>query len=67
MLTVLHQRIKNHTNRGGAVSAFARIAYRAGERLTDPQTGKIYDFTRKSEIADSGAERRDQKQREICA
>lgn len=56
MLTVLHQRIKNHTNRGGAVSAFARIAYRAGERLTDPQTGKIYDFTRKSEIADSGIE-----------
>jgi len=40
-------------SRHGTKSSVAAAAYRAGQRLTDERTGKIYDYTRKKEVVHS--------------
>lgn len=37
-------------SRHGRKSSVAAAAYRAGERLKDERTGKVYDYTRKKEV-----------------
>ena len=37
-------------SRHGTKSSVAAVAYRAGERLKDERTGKVYDYTRKKEV-----------------
>ena len=46
-----HKPISRAKPGGGRKSAVACAAYRAGEKLTDSATGKIYDYTQKQGIA----------------
>lgn len=48
-----HNPISKAHRSGGSKSAVACAAYRAGEKITDPATGKIYDYTKKSGILHS--------------
>lgn len=46
-MAIYHCEVKIHTRQR---SIFGAIAYRAGEKLTEPETGRTYDYTKKSGV-----------------
>lgn len=49
-MAIYHCSVKNISRSGGR-SAVASASYRAGEKLTDQETGLIHDYTNKKDIA----------------